>query len=507
MMRRRSQAMVLATAMALFGIAPAWAGDPSASGAQPGDMDMARLESLLHAQQAQIEVLQSRLAAAEVQDEDAGRVEAMKQQIREVLSEQEFRESLMPSMMQAGYDDGFFIKSSDDNFLMKLNGLLQFRWSHYGTRADNRYLNPFLQRNDRTGFDLTRLRLKFSGHAYTPDLTYKIELEADGPDGYDAVLRQAWVDYAFCEAFHVRSGLFRAASTRSNLRDDGALQFVDRPVFDAVYGAGFSVGVRFWGQLFDKRLEYYLDVMNSLGSGEDFATGRTITPDPAELDGNPALLFRAVWHALGDDPTSDFVDEADLACHESPALDFGFHYAFNEDESDALTTRIPFPINRRFLQGGFGLTNTNGLQINEFGFDAAFKYMGFSATSEYVVRIVDPRRAGRRPFAPWWLLTRQGDTTAQHGAYAQLGYLLPIPGLENKIEAVARVGGVSTLANGRECTWEYGAGLNYYIDGNNVKLQTDVIKVTEAPTTSQYTGLANVNDDVLLWRVQLQVAF
>ena len=35
----------------------------------------------------------------------------------------------------------------------------------------------------------------------------------------------------------------------------------------------------------------------------------------------------------------------------------------------------------------------------------------------------------------------------------------------------------------------------------------DVTKVNEAPITSNYNGLANVNDDALIFRVQLQVAF
>jgi hypothetical protein len=284
---------------------------------------------------------------------------------------------------------------------------------------------------------------------------------------------------------------------------------VDRPVFDAVYGLGFGIGVRFWGQLFDERVDYMFDVFNSMGSGEDFAVGRTITPDLAELDNNPALMFRTVWHALASEEGDDFVDEGDLQFHESPALDIGFHYAFNEDEYDALTTRIPYPNRWPTLdRGGFGLTSTNGTQINQFGVDAAFKYRGFSAIAEYALRIVDPRHAGSsRPFTPWWLLTGQGDTTVQHGAYAQVGYFLPIPGFERKLEAVARVGGISALADGQEGTWEYAAGLNYYIEGNNVKLQADMLRVSEAPISNPYTGMANVNDDVLLFRLQLQVAF
>lgn len=501
MLKDRHWQHALGVLAAVAIVLPVWADNP---GSSASDETIARLEAQLAAQQDQLAQLQGQLVEARAQEEDAARVEAMKQQIREVLSEQEFRESLMPSMMQAGYDDGFFIKSSDEKFSMKVNGYMQFRWTHYDTQSSNRYLAPRMQRDDRTGFDIQRLRLQFSGNAWGEDLTYHLTMRAESPDAYDFVVHYAWINYRFSDEFQFRAGDFQLASTRSQLlADQYGLQFVDRGVYDAVFGLGNGIGVRFWGQLFDKRLEYFLDIVNSLNGDRN----RTITNDPAELDGNPALLARLVWHAMGDDLGTWSV-EGDMPLHDAPHLDLGFSYAFNEDQYDSGTTRIPFPAPRRlFGQGGFGLTNTNGCQINQFSFDAAFKYMGFSATGEYALRMVDPRRAGRRPFTPWWLLTRQGDTTVQHGAYVQVGYFLPIPGLEEKIEAVARVGGISTLANGQEGTWEYGAGLNYYIEGNNVKLQTDVIKVTEAPISNPYSGLANVNDDVLMWRVQLQLAF
>ena len=133
--------------------------------------------------------------------------------------------------------------------------------------------------------------------------------------------------------------------------------------------------------------------------------------------------------------------------------------------------------------------------------------MGFSARGEYIFRILDVRRASERPFAPWWMLTRQADTTCMHGAYLQAGYFLPIPGMEKKLEAVARVGGLSTTANGTEAAWEYTGGLNYYLQGNNVKLQADITKITEAPISSSGVGISNVNDSPLIFRVQLQVEF
>ncbi|HUU94306.1 MAG TPA: hypothetical protein VM487_01085 [Phycisphaerae bacterium] len=483
------------------------ADEPASSGVSSDAEALAQLETRLEAQQQRIERLQEQLVAARSQETEAARAEAMRQQVREVLSEQEFRESLMPSVLQAGYEDGFFIRSSDDKFRLNINGFLQFRWTHYATRSDNRYQDARLQRNDRTGFDFQRIRLIFSGHAYSEDLTYYVHLLADSAAGYDAAPLWAWVNYRFRDELQFMAGILSIPSTRATWLDERGYQFIDRPMTDVVFGLGDGVGVQLWGQLFDKKVDYHLAIVNSLTS----PANRTITPDPAEMDSNPAIAFRAVWHALGEDPDG-WAFEGDIHHSASPLLDLGFHYAFNDDQGDLNTTTLPFPLPRRIANlGGFGVTNTNGLQINQFGVDAAFKYQGFSATGEYMLRIVDPRRAGRVPFANWWLLTNQGDTTVQHGAYVQAGYFLPIPGLENKLEAVARVGGISALANGREGTWEYGAGLNYYLRGaeagHKTKLQMDVTKVTEVPLENAYSSLANVNDDALVFRVQLQVGF
>jgi len=480
----------------------ALAGDDTSTSTQ--DDKIARLEALIQAQQQKIDALQQQVTSANSQDMEAARLQAMREQIREVLSEREFRESLMPSVLLAGYDEGFYIRSSDDLFSLKINGYMQFRWTHYGTRSRNRYLLPRLERDDRTGFDMQRLRLALNGHAWSEDLTYHLTLRAEAPDGYDMVVHYAWANYRFADEFQVTAGIFQLASLRAELlADQYGLQFVDRGLVHSVFGLGIGTGVRFWGQLFEKQVDWYVDVVNSLnGQGN-----RTITTDPAEHDNHPAILARLVWHVMGDDPTT-WARENDLPISETPAWDLGFSYAFNDDKSDLRTTRLPFPATRGFFgRGGYGLTNTNGTQIHQFSVDTAFKYMGFSAIGEYVFRTVDPRRAGRLPFTPYWLLTGQADTTVYHGAYAQLGYFLPIPGMENQVEAVARVGGISTMGNGTEGSWEYGAGLNYYLKGNAVKIQTDVIKIYEAPISSSYSSLANVNDDALVWRVQLQVAF
>ena len=317
-------------------------------------------------------------------------------------------------------------------------------------------------------------------------------------------LLYAWVNYRFKDEFQIKMGMFQSAATRGGFQSSANMQFVEYPETVLLFDPGECVGVRFWGQLFDKHFEYFFDVVNSFNG----RFNRTITTDGArELDNNPGLAFRAVWHACGDVPTRDFVSWGDVDHKEMPCLDFGFHYLFNEDDGDLSTSRIIFKRDS-IMPGGFGVTNTNGTQIHQVGLDAAFKYRGFSASGEYMCRFIDVRRGGRTPFTPLWLLTGDGATTTEQGAYLQMGYFLPIPGLEKKLEAVARVGGITTNAGrgSSEGTWIYTAGLNYYFEGNKVKLQTDVTKIPQVPLAAN-SWLANANDNALIWRVQLQVAF
>jgi hypothetical protein len=470
-------------------------------GDDPAAARVIRLAEGLAAQHERIGALETKLVAARGRETAAVRADVLRAKVREVLAEQEFRESFFSPTTAAGYERGFVIRANDAQFLLRVNGRIQARWTYYQTRPENRYRAPGLRRHDRTGFDMQRIRLTFSGHAHSPDLTYRIDLRLDGPGGYDAAIQTVWVNYRLADELQLKFGIFKMPTVRAQMIEDGNLQFIDRTVQDAVFQFDRGLGVRFWGSLFEKRVDYYLDVVNSFSS----FTAATITPDPPQMDNNPGVVFYILWHALSEQPGKDFAWQADHEIHQYPALDLGFQYAFNDDAGDQRTTRIPFPRPDRHAPGGFGLTSTNGLQIHQFGWDAMFKYRGFSASAEYVLRLVNPRN--EHPLAPWTQLTGWRNTTAQHGAYVQCGYMLPIPGLQRKLELVARVGGISARANGVEGTWEYVGGVNWYFRGDDVKLQVDVTKVSEVPFTSSPHSLANVNDDAFIFRAQFQLAF
>jgi hypothetical protein len=488
------------------------------SKAQQSDEVIARLEALLAAQQDKLAAqdkkigdLEQLVSSAQQADVDGARIAEMKRQIREVLSEQEFRESLMPTTLQAGYDNGFFIRSTDDKFLIKLNGQMQFRYTYYNAQTRNHYLLPRHDRDDRSGFDIARMNLDLSGHVYTKDLTYFIELASGVGSSYDTFLSYAWANYRVVDELQFTAGLMRVAGPRSNFTVSNAqYQTVDAGLFDALYGLGDGIGVRIWGQLFNKKVEYYVDAVNNIGD----QYRQTITNDEDFYtrghDNAPAILARAVWHALEgtqrNPALASGAQDADLGHSLEPVLDLGMHYGFMNNYLVG-SQAVPFTRQTFFQKGGFGLTNSTGMQFHQLGVDANLKYRGFSVTGEYAVRLMDVTAAADYPFTPLYQLTGDDSTTASQGGYLQMGYFLPFPGWDDKVELVARVGGFSNVAGGQEGTWEYAAGVNYYIQGQKVKLQADVTKIYELPVTGSTYSYANVNDDALIWRLQLQVAF
>ncbi len=235
----------------------------------------------------------------------------------------------------------------------------------------------------------------------------------------------------------------------------------------------------------NKELDWHVSISNGFGNPGD---------DIRDVDTNFAYIARLVWHAVGDYGKG----EPDLEFHQQPALDVGLSFAYNDDNGDTggplLLYQVPDVI--RAGRVGNGLSDTSGTDYYMFGTDASFKWRGFSAHAEYWVRAIDSDDWQ----SDWQRLSGHGNATHQQGGYIQLGYIIP----KTKLEIVGRLGGV--WDNDDDHCWEYGAGLNYYIKGHDLKLQADVTRVSEVPISASRSNL-ELNDEITMIRVQLQAAF
>ena len=143
------------------------------------------------------------------------------------------------------------------------------------------------------------------------------------------------------------------------------------------------------------------------------------------------------------------------------------------------------------------LSSPTGLAIDKFDFhmaaaDAAVKYQGFAANGELFYRWLDNLETTAGPAAR--------GSYYDWGGYCDAGFMI----VPKTLEPVVRV---STIQGAVGDSWEYAAGINYYIDGTHKnKLSFDVSKLNGSPTSNGGPGY-RVGDDGLFFRLQWQIAF
>ncbi len=448
-----------------------------------------RLQSLVDQQQQTIDDLEAKLNLAGAEDWDAARVEEVKKVVKEVLADADFRESLYPDVMQVGYDGGFYIKSSDEAFLLNISGVMQIRWTGNNRQTDNPRRQGFQPQDDVNGFEIEKLFLTFAGHIHTDKLTYQVTVMGDTDLAHNWQTYYAFVNYEVMPEFQIAAGLMDMPQGRQFMNWDSSLQFVDRSMVEEAFFLGQSIGVMFHGTL-AKRLTYQAGIFNGVNNPTD-------SPSRDQLDTNFAFASRMIAHILGE----GINEETDLQFSKDPLLDVAISMYYNDDNGDlngpGLLYSIPDRIRYGRGIGGNATADATGTDYFGFGTDVAFRYRGFSATAEYYMRSVDSDTR----FSQWELLTLRRDSTHVQGGYVQAGYFI----IPKKLELATRVGGI--WDNGNDNTWEYTFGVNYYPwSSHNFKIQADYTYIPEAAGTFDWINV-NQNDEISMFRVQLQAAF
>jgi len=501
MMTRRLRGSVVVWAAALGAIAllpvSAWAepsvavakADEGADSQAVGDK-INQLEALLEAQQAKIESLQAQLDVVEGDSTEAARVAEVRKVVRELMADAGFRESLYPDVQQVGYDKGFYIKSADETFLLKINGYFRVRWTGQNRQTDNPRVQGRQKQDDINGFEIEDLYMFFHGYIHDPKLTYKIVATGETDANHSWSTYTAYINYAFADELQVTAGLVKIPFGRQWLSSKSVLQFIDRSMATEMFGLGRSIAAAVHGTL-AKRLSYVVGIANGVANQNDSPSS-----DPLELDTNFAYAARLVGHLLGKPITT----EGDLAYSKDPQLEVGMSFGLGDDNGDlnpGAWYSIPDRIRRGRGIGGSAATDLTGTDYYQAGADAAFRYRGFSATAEYFLRTID----GEDEMSAWELHTGRSGAHHQQGGYLQAGYFI----VPKKVEAVARLGGV--WDNDGDDVWEYALGVNYFPwSSYNVMLQADFTRIAEAPSTSSAANWSQ-NDEISMVRVQLQVKF
>lgn len=410
-----------------------------------------------------------------------------------VITEEDYKE-IVKSKPSFDYKlgKGFTFTSPNEKFQLTLGGRLQFRYTF--TDFDDYYtLNSttkvYAKKSDTSQWDAKRIRLIAQGYAYSKDLTYKLEFD---PRAYASDTKkglvETFVNYRFIDEAQLKVGQTKAPFSRQEFTSDGALQFVDRSPVVESFKNGYDIGAMLNGKIADGLAYYYAGVFNGAGQTSTRNTNDNL------------FAARFAVNPLGDMAYS----EADLEDGKKPLLSIGANYFMNTlnkttpatgpalDSIANYATSSGWVGKNALAAAGSKFASIDKIDVESFGVDLAFKWLGVSLEGEYLFGQAESQ------YTPLKNLLRA------HGFYVQTGYMI----IPQKLEVAFRY---SYLDPNRDAAndnvVETIGAVSYYFDKHNLKLQADVGNThTQGNQTDIFTGLKKPTDD-LQYRAQVQLIF
>ena len=403
----------------------------------------------------------------------AGSAKTLEEVLKEkgVITEADVKEVTAEKPVAYQPGKGFTFTSSDRTFQLSLGGRGQFQYQY----LDKDDVNGPAQ--NTSVWKIRRFKVYMGGYAFSRDLTYRVQVDL-AKSGTAQMLDDAWINYRFLDEAQLQAGQFKIPFSRGELTSDGALQFVDRANAVDAFKPSYDIGAMVQGKTAGGKLAYSAGLFNGTGQSGTRTTN------------SGAWAARLVFNPFGEMRYS----EADLENTPSPLLSLGADYFANTLKRNGNTTFLDTTTSTPPYAGTAGwlgkaatgtaiFDNTEKVDVGTYGFDAAFKWRGFSAQGEYFGGKAEGQTQGR--------------TVHSRGYYGQAGYFL----LPKKLELAARYSCVDPNRDiSQDLQVEVTGAVSYYFQGHNLKLQGDYTNIHK-----QIAGKQATDDQQL--RAQAQLAF
>ena len=310
-----------------------------------------------------------------------------------------------------------------------------------------------------TNLLVRRARLKFEGGAINPKFQYKVELGLSNRDHGSPIpqtqnsarmILDAVVQYEIGANTHLWFGQTKLPGNRERVISSAKLQFVDRSLLNSNYNIDRDMGLQLHQKFDLGSMKAKAIVSVSQGEGRNITSGN---------DGGFDYTGRVELLPLGSFTSKGDYFGSDLKREEKPKLALGLSYDCNDRASRARGNTGSFLSQTRTLKTIFA--------------DLMFKYKGFSVMAEYAIKSSDESS----------FFLDETDGLEYHfvtgsALNLQAGYLL-----ESDWEVAARFTSVTSdtpeylLTQGNVSMYTF--GFSKYIDGHNLKVQSDFSMILE----------------------------
>ena len=366
------------------------------------------------------------------------------------------------------------IKGKDDSFSMNVSARMQYLTSSSWSESDGAYGSP------ESNTLVRRARLKFSGFAYNPKLTYKLELGLSNRDisGASAFtsnapryILDAYIRWNFYKNFTLQAGQGKLPGNIERVISSGNLALVDRSLLNSKFNIDRDLGIQFRHH-FKLSENFIVKEIFAISQGE----GRNITK--GNLGGHQ-YTSRVEVLPFGNFKSKGDYKGADLDREETPKLLVGVVYDVN---NDAVKTRSNMG---SYLETNEGFYQTD---INTLFFDTHFKYKGFSLMAEYADRDANEPVARNEDNSLTGDVVNIGNATN-----IQMGYVMPsnlaITGRYTNID-------FDYIVSSNNKITQYTLGLSKYVAKHKLKVQTDITYEDSVSSTNK-----------IVYRLQFDIHF
>ena len=143
----------------------------------------------------------------------------------EPVPEADGKDEKAVNAIRAHYDRGFRFTTKDGAYSLRINGLLQVRYTYVDYDPEIRY-----NQEDYSNFYVRRARLFFTGHVGSPKFTYLIQAQLEPNQGLNA--SDLWVEYRFSDLLRLGAGRNKVSYGLDMMNSGSALGLVDRSVMN-----------------------------------------------------------------------------------------------------------------------------------------------------------------------------------------------------------------------------------------------------------------------------------
>jgi hypothetical protein len=366
------------------------------------------------------------------------------------------------------------INAKDSTFSMNISARMQFLTSSTWSQSDDSFGSP------ESNFLVRRARLKFKGFAYSPKLTYKLELGLSNRDISGAnqftsnaprYILDAYVRWNFYKNFTLQAGQGKLPGNIERVISSGDLAMVDRSILNSKFNIDRDLGIQLRHH-FKLSENFIVKEIFAISQGE----GRNIT---AGNLGGHQYTGRVEVLPFGNFKSKGDYRGADLEREQTPKLLIGVVYDLNNDA-----------VKSRSNQGSY-LETTDGFyktDVNTLFFDTHFKYRGFSIMAEYADRDADDPVAKNSDDSLTGDVVNIGNATN-----FQMGYVMP-----SNLSVTGRYTNINfdSIVTSNNKITQYTLGLSKYVAKHKLKVQTDIT----------YEDSVSSNDKIV-YRLQFDIHF